>query len=210
MKDIPIAVIEDNAVFVKAIKGLFKRPGSGVECLAVYTTAEEALKKIVLIQPDIILVDIHLPGMSGIDCIAQLKKIRPELICLVLTTFDRKEMIFDSLKAGASGYLLKRSSAEEIIQAIMQAKMGGAPMTPQIARQVVSFFYKAPAPQTDSSLNSVEREVIELLARGLLYKEVAEELRITIDIVRRHVKKIYEKLHAHTRMEAVNKYRNDL
>jgi DNA-binding NarL/FixJ family response regulator len=208
MAAIRIAIIEDNATFAATIEGILQRPGSGIECGAVYPNAEEALSGIGRARPDLVLVDINLPGMSGIECIGKLKRLDPSLICLVLTTFDNNTMIFDSLKAGACGYLLKRTPPAEIVAAILQARAGGSPMSPHIARQVVSYFHRTPEPSERTSLDDPEREVIELLAQGLLYKEVAERLGITIDVVRRRVKKIYEKLHAHTRMEAVNKYRD--
>lgn len=207
MPDIRIAIIEDNATFARTIQKILERPGSGIESVVVYPTAEEALHGIAQTKPEVVLVDINLPGMTGIECIAKLKSADPGLICLVLTTFDNNAMIFDSLKAGACGYLLKRTPSSEIVAAIFQARAGGSPMSPQIARQVVSYFHRAPEPFNETRLENPEREVIELLAQGLLYKEVAEQLGITIDVVRRRVKKIYEKLHAHTRMEAVNKYR---
>ena len=207
MPDIRIAIIEDNATFARTIQEILQRRGSGIECAAVYPTAEDALRGIAQVKPEVVLVDINLPGMTGIECIAKLKALDPGLICLVLTTFDNNTMIFDSLKAGACGYLLKRSSSTEITAAIFQARAGGSPMSPHIARQVVSYFHRTPEPTNETRLEKPEREVIELLAQGLLYKEVAEQLGITIDVVRRRVKKIYEKLHAHTRMEAVNKYR---
>lgn len=207
MADIRIAIIEDNAKFARTIQEILQRPGSGIECAAVYPTAEDALCGIAQVKPEVVLVDINLPGMTGIECIAKLKALDSGLICLVLTTFDNNTMIFDSLKAGACGYLLKRSSSTEITAAIFQARAGGSPMSPHIARQVVSYFHRTPEPSNEARLEKTEREVIELLAQGLLYKEVAGQLGITIDVVRRRVKKIYEKLHAHTRMEAVNKYR---
>jgi DNA-binding NarL/FixJ family response regulator len=207
MPDIRIAIIEDNATFARTIQKILQRPGSGIECAVVYPTAEEALLGIAQTKPEVILVDINLPGMTGIECIAKLKSVDSGLICLVLTTFDNNAMIFDSLKAGACGYLLKRTPPSDIVAAIFQARAGGSPMSPHIARQVVSYFHRTPVPPNETRLENPEREVIDLLAQGLLYKEVAEQLGITIDVVRRRVKKIYEKLHAHTRMEAVNKYR---
>jgi len=207
MPDIRIAIIEDNATFARTIQKILERPGSGIGSAVVYPTAEMALDGIPQTKPELVLVDINLPGMTGIECIARLKERDPGLICLVLTTFDNNAMIFDSLKAGACGYLLKRTPPSEIVDAIFQARAGGSPMSPHIARQVVSYFHRSPEPASESRLSGPESEVIELLAKGLLYKEVADQLGITIDVVRRRVKKIYETLHAHTRMEAVNKYR---
>ena len=147
-----------------------------------------------------------LPG-SGIGCIRRLKLQCPEVLCLILTSYDNHTNIFDALKAGASGYLLKRPPPAEITAAIGQVCHGGSPMSPHIARQVVSFFHRSPAPESQAALTDREREVIELLATGSMYKEIAEHLAITLETVRSHVKKIYDKLHAHSRTEAVRKYR---
>jgi len=203
-----ITIIEDNRVFARTIETFFNRPGSDVICAAVYTTAEEALENLAAINPDLVIVDINLPGMSGIDCIARIKTLHPEIISIILTAFEEDALIFEALKAGASGYLLKRSSPEELIEAVKQAVSGGAPMSPQIARQVVNFFYHEPTVQPGHSLSPREQEVIELLADGFLYKEIAERLNLTFETVRTYVKLIYEKLQAHSRMDAVTKWRS--
>lgn len=203
-----IAIIEDNREFARTIETFFNRPGSDVQCIAVYMTAEDALERLTDARPDVVMVDINLPGMSGIECIARIKIQHPEIISIVLTAFEEDTLIFEALKAGASGYLLKRSSPEELTSALKEAVSGGAPMSPQIARQVVNFFYQGTAPKASSSLTAREQEVIELLADGLLYKEIAERLSLTFETVRTYVKLIYEKLQAHSRMEAVTKWRN--
>ena len=206
MPDIRTVIIEDNAAFARTLVNNLRKPGTGVEFVALYPTAEDALAGLGEAKADVALVDINLPGISGIECINRIKTAWPTLVCLVLTTFDNNTLIFDALKAGACGYLLKRTAVDEIVAAIHQAHAGGSPMSPHIARQVVTFFHRQPPPE-ESRLNEAERAVIELLAGGLLYKEVAAHLGITIDVVRRRVKSIYDKLHAHTRMEAVNKFR---
>lgn len=201
------AIIEDNASYASTIVKHFKRPGSEVVCIAVYGTAEDALVGLPSDTPEVALVDINLPGMSGIGCIARLQELCPDLLCIVLTTFEEDALIFDALKAGACGYLLKRSSPDELTDAIQQAVSGGAPMSPQIARQVVSFFHTRPPRQDEARLSPREREIIDLLASGLLYKEIAVQLDLTFETVRSYVKKIYEKLHAHSRTEAVSKWK---
>jgi DNA-binding NarL/FixJ family response regulator len=201
------AIIEDNESFAMVFHNHFKRPGSEVLCVAVYGTAEEALKKLPAESPQVAMVDINLPGMSGIECIARLRELCPELLCIVLTTFEEDTLIFEALKAGACGYLLKRSSPEELMASIKDAVSGGAPMSPQIARQVVTFFHKRPPCKHESTLSPREREIIDLLASGLLYKEIAEKLDLKFETVRSYVKKIYEKLQAHSRMEAVTKWK---
>jgi DNA-binding NarL/FixJ family response regulator len=206
MPAIRTAIIEDDAPFARMFEDYFNRHGSRVKCVAVYPNAEEALRGIPLHPPDVALVDINMPGINGIEFISRIRTACPTLICLVLTTFDDDTSVFEALKAGACGYLLKRSSPDEIVSAIEQAVAGGAPMSPHIARQVVGFFHSRPAPDTQDTLSDRERQIIELLATGLLYKEIAGKLDLTFETVRSYVKRIYEKLHAHSRTEAVNKY----
>jgi DNA-binding NarL/FixJ family response regulator len=160
------------------------------------------------LQPELVLVDINLPQMSGIEMVARLKALFPSALCLILTMYEETPLIFDALKAGACGYLLKRTPPAEIIAAIQQVHSGGSAMSPQIARQVVSFFHRTPgtAPEGLAALTERERAVLELLSKGFLYKEIAERLVISIDTVRTHLRKVYEKLHVHSRTEAVLKY----
>jgi DNA-binding NarL/FixJ family response regulator len=206
MTPIRTAIIEDDAPFARMFEDYFKRRGSGIKCVAVYSTAIEALEKIPSDPPEVALVDINMPGMNGIEFISRIRTSCPSVICLVLTTFDDDSSVFDALKAGACGYLLKRSSPDEIVSAIEQAVGGGAPMSPHIARQVVGFFHARPSPGSKDTLSERERQIIGLLATGLLYKEIAEKLDLTFETVRSYVKRIYEKLHVHSRTEAVNKY----
>ena len=208
MHPIRTAIIEDDAPFAQMFEDYFKRRGSGISCVAVYPNAEIALEKIPLEPPEVALVDINMPGMNGIEFISRIRVLCPSVICLVLTTFDDDTSVFEALKAGACGYLLKRSSPDEIVSAIEQAMQGGAPMSPYIARQVVGFFHSRPAQDPTDKLSDRERQIIELLATGLLYKEIAERLDLKFETIRSYVKKIYEKLHAHSRTDAVNKYQN--
>jgi len=209
MPPIRTAIIEDDAPFAKMFQDYFNRRGSGIECVAVYPDGAAALEEIPANPPEVALVDINMPGMTGIEFITRIRVVCPSLICVVLTTFDDDSSVFDALKAGACGYLLKRSSPDEIVSAIEQAVAGGAPMSPHIARQVVGFFHARETQETrdrSGKLSERERQVIELLATGLLYKEIAEKLDLTFETVRSYVKRIYEKLHAHSRTEAVNMY----
>ena len=206
MPTIRIVMIEDAAPFAKTLAKFFRLDPSGIECVAIYTTAEEALRSISEVSPDVALVDVNLPGMSGIECVARLKQLCPSMLFLILTAYEDAPVIFDALKAGACGYLLKRTPPAEISAAIVQAHGGGSPMSPQIARQVVSFFHRSPSADGLSVLTAREREVLELLATGSLYKEIAERLGMSFDTVRTHLRNIYEKLHVHSRTEAVVKY----
>lgn len=208
MPAIRIILIEDDAPFAAALSRYFALPDSGTECLAVYPTAEAALKGVRDAAPEVALVDINLPGMNGIECVARLKLLCPELLCLILTTYDDQPIIFDALKAGACGYLLKRTPPAEIVTAIQQARDGGSPMSPHVARQVVSFFHSTPPPESTAGLTEREHTVLRRLAQGLLYKEIADELSISLDTVRSHLRKIYEKLHVHSRHDAVQKFRD--
>lgn len=206
---IRIALIEDDAPYATALVKYLGLEGSVIECTAVYGNAESALKQLPANPPDVVLVDINLPRMDGIGCIQQLKDRFPDLLFLILTSYDTHDNIFRALKAGANGYLLKRTPPEEIAASIQQVMQGGSPMSPHIARQVVSYFHRTP-PVNATALTVREREIIEMLAQGAMYKEIADQLSITLETVRSHIKKIYDKLHAHSRTEAVRKYRGEV
>lgn len=176
------------------------------KCVAACATAEEALKTIPPLAPHIILMDIQLPGISGIDCVRRIKKVLPSTEVMMLTVFEDHERIFESLAAGATGYLLKKASPEDLCAAIKELHAGGAPMSGQIARLVVSAFRRPAAAEAElSKLSPGEQSVLQRLARGLLYKEIAAELGISISTVRTHIYHIYEKLRVHNRTEAINK-----
>ena len=206
MPTIRIAMIEDAAAFAKALEKYFQLDGSGIECVAIYPTAEAALKGLPKTLPDVALVDVNLPGMSGIELVAQLKGQCPSVLCLILTMYEDSSVIFDALKAGACGYLLKRTPPEEVAAAIVQAHSGGSPMSPQIARQVVSYFHRSNSTEGMAVFTARERDVLELLSKGAMYKEIADQLGLSLDTVRTHLRRIYEKLHVHSRTEAVVKY----
>lgn len=203
---IPIVLIEDNEPYAMALKKFFSLPDSVVDCQAIYETAEIALLEIPKTPPGVALVDINLPGANGIECIARLKESCPALVCLVLTMYEEDHLIFDALRAGACGYLLKRTPPAEIADAIQVASAGGSPMSPHIARQVVGFFHSSPTPKPDRALTPREQEVLNLLIEGRFYKEIAQALGIGIDTVRTHIRKIYDKLHIHSRTEIIMKF----
>lgn len=180
----------------------------GLRCLNAYASGEEAVHGIPIDKPDVALVDIRLTGMNGIECVALLKKIMPELKMLMLTTYEEHDLIFNSLRAGASGYILKQMPHSELVAAIEQVHAGGAPMSMQIARKVVNYFnqLKAPAEEEVERLTQREREILELLSKGYYYKEIGNALGISMNTVRSHLKHIYEKLHVESRKDAALKF----
>jgi DNA-binding NarL/FixJ family response regulator len=179
----------------------------GLRCLNAYATGEEAVRGIPTDKPDVALVDIKLPGMSGIECVAKLKTMVPDLRLLMLTTYEEHDLIFNSLRAGASGYLLKQMLHGELVQAIEQVHAGGAPMSMQIARKVVNYFNQLPTPVTDvKTLTRREHEILELLTKGFYYKEIGSSLGISMNTVWTHLKHVYEKLHVQSRKDATLKF----
>ena len=190
-------------------EGLVKllRHAPDLVCVGAYGSAEEAKRQIPRNLPDVVLMDINLPGSTGIECVAHLKQSHPQLLFLMLTTYDDSDLIFNSLRAGASGYLLKRSSKEELIEAIRDIQGGGSPMSMPIARKVVAHFHQIPAPGADwQTLTHREQEILELLAKGLPYKQIADKLSISASTVHGHLHAIYRKLHVQSRTEAVVKF----
>jgi DNA-binding NarL/FixJ family response regulator len=207
---ITVSIVEDHEQTRRSIEALLcKSPG--VRCLETYPTAEAALMGVPLRTPDVLLVDIRLPRMSGIECVARLKEQLPDLQILMLTTYEERELIFESLRAGASGYILKKSLARELMQAVEQVHAGGAPMSMPIARKLVGFFQQQPsvaggvAGDTER-LTPREQEILTLLARGYQYKEIADRAAVSLETVRTHCKHIYDKLHVRSRTEATIKF----
>ncbi len=202
---ISVALVEDNSsVRASLERVLAAAPEFG--CVASCANAGEALRMIPAQRPDVVLMDIELPGLSGIECSTQLKQRVPELQILILTVYNDNEQIFSALEAGASGYLLKQSSPEEILQAIRDVREGGAPMSAEIARRVVLSFRRPEPSATESPLTPREAEIIELLARGYTSKEIADQLNVSYDTVCGHLGRIYAKLHVRSRTAAVVKY----
>lgn len=211
-KTIAVSLVEDDPdVRTNLAKMIDGSPG--FRCLAAYPDGMAALKDIPGCRPDVVLMDINLPGMLGPDCVRQLKALAPSLPVLMLTMYDDSEQVFKSLMAGATGYLLKRTPKDKLLEAIREITSGGAPMSRQIARRVVQFFQEikeAPkeiqrAPEI-RNLTEREGQVLAALAKGHSYKEIADLLNISFETVRTHMRSIYEKLHVHSRTEAVLKY----
>jgi DNA-binding NarL/FixJ family response regulator len=205
---ITVSIVEDERDTREALAARVNH-APGLRCLSTYPTGEAALTGIPAEKPDVALVDINLPGISGIECVAKLKAQLPQLQVLMLTTYEDRDLIFNSLRAGAKGYLLKNMPAAEIIQAIEQIHAGGAPMSMQIARKVVDYFdtlaRPAAAPEVER-LTKREQEILALLAQGFLYKEISDQLGISLYTVKAHLHAIYEKLHVQSRTEAVVKF----
>ena len=203
-----VSLIEDDALTRESLAALIARD-AGLKFLHGYQDAETALTGLPQAVPDVLLVDLHLPGLGGSQCIEKLKSRLPDLQVLVLTTYDDTDNIFRALRAGASGYLLKRCPAPEILAAIHEVAQGGAPMSAGIARKVVAHFHNPPAKPAASDLPRLtdrEEEILALLAQGLQYKEIAARLDISTSTVRAHLHTIYVKLHVGSRTEAVVKY----
>ncbi|MBI1782833.1 MAG: response regulator transcription factor [Sphingobacteriales bacterium] len=204
---ISIAVIEDNAEFRQALETIIKSENDFM-LTASFDSAEKALPSIQAKPVDIVITDISLPGMRGVELIVQLKQKLPQTQFMVCTIHDDDETVFEALKCGASGYLVKEPiTVEEIVKAIRDLYNGGSPMSPFIARKVISSFQKSIVTDENSLLSSREKEVLELLSKGLLYKEIAERLGVTHETVKKHLKNIYQKLHVQNKIEAINKFK---
>lgn len=202
---IKVAIVEDSREVREGMAFLLNASG-GIECVGSFSTGEAALSKLVNLEPDIVLMDIGLPGISGIDCIRELKQICPDIEFLVFSVFEDDERIFESIKVGASGYLVKSTSPEKVIEAIEELHNGGSPMSNQIARRVIDSIRSDETQAFDmENLSKRERIVLENLAEGYLYKEIAKNLSISVHTVRSHVHHIYEKLHVSNRTEAIRK-----
>jgi DNA-binding NarL/FixJ family response regulator len=203
---IKLSIVEDNSALRGTLAKMFS-DAPGIQCVSAYASGEEAVLKIPLVNPDVVLVDIHLPGISGITCVSKLKSQLPKLQILMLTRYEQNDLIFNSIRAGASGYLLKNTPLAELIEAVEQVYAGGAPMTMQIARKVMDHFRKIQQPAADiEKLTPREQEVLALLAKGYLYKQIGDELGISINTLRNRLRAIYEKLHVHSRTEATVKF----
>ncbi len=211
-KTIQVSLVEDDAG-VRANLARMIDGTPGFRCQGEYPDGPSALKGIVTNRPDVVLMDINLPGMLGIECVRRLKEIAPGLPVLMLTVYDDSEQIFNSLQAGATGYLLKRTPKDKLLEAIREIFDGGAPMSRQIARRVVRYFQESSqvqvttqrAPEVET-LTDREQQVLAALAKGYAYKEIADLLNISFETVRTYVRTIYDKLHVHSRTQATLKY----
>jgi DNA-binding NarL/FixJ family response regulator len=203
---IQVAIVEDDNGLRENMREWLGQQSS-LSCIGTFGTAEAAINGLPKCRPDVWLVDINLPGQSGIFFVAKLGTVQPQAKALMLTAYEDGERIFEALKAGAIGYLLKRHAARQLLSAIQQLYNGGAPMSPEVARKVVAHFHQATQGRPDlDALTARERGILDQLSKGSAYKEIADHLHISIDTVRTHLRSIYDKLHVHSRTEAVVKY----
>ena len=203
---ISISIVDDEKKLCKSI-ATFLNGSAGFRCASIYGSAEAALQHLPEDQPDVVLMDINMAGMDGIECVRRLKTLAPQIQILMLTVYEDTEQIFRALAAGATGYLLKRLEPEELLQAIRDVHTGGSPMSNSIARKVVASFQKANgAGEKQNLLTTREQAVLDCLAQGLAYKQIGDQLNISINTIRTHLRHIYEKLHVQSRTEAVAKY----
>jgi DNA-binding NarL/FixJ family response regulator len=204
--NVTVGIVEDDPVLRRSLARLVGDT-KGMQCLVACGSGEEALQKLPAAKPDVVLMDLNLPQMPGTECIRKLKEVLPATQVIVLTVYEDSEHIFQALKSGASGYLLKRADPEEVLEAIRNAQEGGAPMSSQVAYRVVRSFYE-PTPKglDTTALTEREQEILKLLSQGFANKELAEKLQISVPTVRTHLRHIYEKLHVRSRSEAIVKY----
>jgi DNA-binding NarL/FixJ family response regulator len=204
---IRVAIVEDDEQVRENLARLIGE-AKGFECVATFSTGEKAVEEWPRRVPDVVVMDINLPGISGVECVRQLKSRFPDLHIVMLTVYDDSERIFQALQMGASGYLLKRSTSEEILHAIADVHGGGAPMSSYIARKVVqSFRCQGPSDRPTEDLSKRETDVLEYVSRGYTNKEIAEALGLSAETVRGYLKTIYSKLHVRSRTEAAMKFR---
>jgi DNA-binding NarL/FixJ family response regulator len=202
---VKVAIVDDDEGIRSSLAALIRK-AAALDLAGDYPDAETAIKEIPKNIPDVVLMDINLPGAKGVECVRQLKSALPKVQFLMLTVYEDSDSLFNSLKAGASGYLLKRTAANRLVEAIHDVHAGGSPMTPQLARRVVQYFSRPDSNSAVAKLTPGEREFLEQLARGYAYKEIADRMDISIDTVRSYVRTVYEKLHVHSRTEAVVKF----
>lgn len=201
-----IIVEDDRGLREQIVEILGTAPD--LQCLGAYASAESALPQILEKKPEVVLMDIKLPGMSGIQCVAEIKKVMPTMQVIMVTVYEDSERIFRALKAGANGYLVKSSPPGQLLAAIRDVSMGGAPMSSHIASKVVRHFHLIGiSPMESENLSPREREVLDLLAAGFIYKEIGDQLKISAETVRTYVKNICQKMHVRSRVEAVAKHK---
>ena len=201
---ITVSIVEDLEEIRNGLAGII-RMTDGFKVLGSFATAEEALPALEKDPPDIVIMDIHLPGMNGIDCIRRAKEKNPGTSFMMFTIYENNDTVFEALEAGATGYLLKNSSAAKIAESLKELFEGGSPMNAEIANKLVLRFQQQASTRNEFHLTAKEQQVLQLMSRGLLYKEMAAELNITVNTIKQHIRHIYEKLHVQNKAEAINK-----
>lgn len=205
-EEIRVAIVEDRDDVRQGLAFLVEG-AEGFRCTGAYADAESALAELERAEPDVVLMDIGLPGMSGIDAVPLIRERKPRTQVMMLTVYEDESRVFDSLRAGATGYVLKKTPPAQLLEWIAVLHQGGSPMSSQIARRVVEVFQRAPArPDPTSELTAREREILELLVRGFRYREIGKQLFISLDTVRTHIRHIYEKMQVRSRTEATARY----
>jgi DNA-binding NarL/FixJ family response regulator len=202
---ISVSIVDDEKKLCKSI-ATFLDDSPGFRCVSIYGSAEAALQHLPGDNPDVVLMDINMAGMDGIECVRRLKTLLPQVQIVMLTVYEDTEQIFRALAAGATGYLLKRLEPDDLLQAIRDVSVGGSPMTNSIARKVVASFQEANQAGEKNLLSPREQAVLDCLAQGLPYKQIADRLGISINTIRTHLRHTYEKLHVQSRTQAVAKY----
>ncbi len=203
---IAVSIVEDNEQLRTTLSRVIGR-AEGFRCVSHYGDAESALQGLPKEKPEVVLMDINLPGMNGVECVRRLKPMLPQTQIVMLTVYEDTDNIFNALAAGAAGYLLKRTKTAELLEAIREVHRGGSPMTTHIARKVTQSFQRAgPSAQPTENLSDREQEVLDCLSQGFLYKEIADKLGISYETVHTYIRRIYEKLQVRTRTEAVAKF----
>ena len=204
LDNISVCIVEDMEEVRNGLAGIINMT-EGFKVVQSFTNAEDALAKLPKLSPDIVVMDIHLPGMNGIECIKQVRKKNPQIQFMMFTVYENSDTVFEALEAGATGYLLKNSSPAKIIESLRELYNGGSPMNAEIAKKLVTRFQKQVAVNNDYNLTPKEKQVLEMMAKGYLYKEIANELNNTVNTIKQHIRNIYEKLHVQNKAEAINK-----
>lgn len=202
---IVVMIVEDDKRLQQLLVSIIKSDENYV-CAGVCSTAEEGMTAIPEVLPDVVLMDIVLPGMDGIECVRRLKPLCPGVEFMMCTIYDEDEKVFDALEAGANSYILKSTGPEEMLAAITDLAGGGSPMSSDIARKVVQRIQRKTDVKKEFGITPREEDILRLLAKGLIYKEVADQLSISVKTMKKHIYNIYEKMHVHSKVEAVNKY----
>jgi DNA-binding NarL/FixJ family response regulator len=201
---ITVCIVEDLEDIRNGLAAIINMT-DGFEVLQTFPNAEDALQELSLLQPDIVIMDINLPGISGIECIRRLHEKNRSIQFMMFTIYENSDTVFEALEAGATGYILKNSSPIKIIESLQELHQGGSPMNAEIAKKLVTRFQKQTFSQNEYHLTPKEQKILELMSKGYLYKEIAGELKNTVNTIKQHIRHIYEKLHVQNKAEAINK-----